>query len=463
MINSCGASQFDGLTDALQSSDPVVSVKLNRARGIVRPAGADAVLWNADGVYLPERFPFTFDPALHQGLYYVQDASSMFIAEAVGQVVGRFFPEGAPLTMLDACAAPGGKTGAAAAMLPPGSLTVANEMSPQRARVLVENARKQGLDDLIVTRGDAALYGTAGEIFDIILVDAPCSGEGMMRKEPEAVAQWSPGLVDECAAIQRRLTAALWNALRPGGVMIYSTCTFNLLEDEAVAEAIAALPGAEAVTVATDPAWGILGGIRTTLPVLRFIPGKTRGEGLFMAAFRKTVSVAPSAGRRRCAATPKPAEAPARTADTLRRWLRPGDYRFVATADGAWSALRPELLRLLTEISQTGTALTAAGTEVAFEKGRDLVPAQGLALSLRLGEGVFPTLETDADTALAYLRGEAIRPDGLGDLPRGIVLLRYGGHPLGFVKNLGSRANNLYPRDWRVVSDRRPTSLLSTL
>lgn len=203
------------LAAALSDTEPSVSVRSNALRGISPAEGFKLVPWLGTGIYLDERPVFAADPAWHQGLYYVQDASSMIMTEAVREIV-RQRGDGASLRFLDACAAPGGKTISATEALPAGSAVLANEYDRKRAGALTENLGKYGCPDIAVCNSDAARLGKLGPVFDIIAVDAPCSGEGMMRKEPEAIRQWSRSLVESCAALQREILAGVWDALKPG-------------------------------------------------------------------------------------------------------------------------------------------------------------------------------------------------------------------------------------------------------
>lgn len=421
----------DGLAEAL-CGRPEVSVRLNVAKGAVVPEDADRVAWWPDGgIYLPERRAFTFDPALHQGVYYVQDASSM----AIGAVAAQLAAEagGRALRWLDACAAPGGKTTAIAAALPGESVVVANEFDPRRASVLAENVAKWGDPRVACVRGDAVRFAAMREAFDVVSADVPCSGEGMMRKDPEAAAQWSPALVESCARTQWRIVEALWQALRPGGAFVYSTCTFNRSENEEIVGRMERELGATGVAVAALERPEIVRGIGTSLPCYRFLPGRVRGEGLFMCVLRKPGD-SPAAPLRP-AATPKP-DAELRTAAS---WLD-GDMLLRRDRNGDIHAMPRLLAALMPE---------ARGMAVATVKGRDLVPAQPLALSTALRTDAFARVDVDRDTALAYLRREALAL--ADDAPRGIVLLHYDGRPLGFAKNIGRRANNLYPQAWRIL------------
>ncbi len=272
-----GVAALDALPQSL-AAEPSVSVRYNSRKGASVPEGCDPVAWCPTGCYLAERPAFTLDPAMHQGLYYVQDASSMFIHH----VIDHLTASGEPVRYLDACAAPGGKTTAALDVLPAGSLAVANEYVAARASMLRENLAKWGVP-CVVRQGDTSRFAADGAVFDIIAADVPCSGEGMMRKDAKAVEQWTPALVAECAARQRQIVDNLWLALAPGGYMIYSTCTFNRTENEEMVQYMIDRYGAEPVEIPVDPSWSIIPAIGNDFPAYRFIPGAIRGEGLFMA------------------------------------------------------------------------------------------------------------------------------------------------------------------------------------
>lgn len=428
------------LPDALATGEPEVSVRLNPAKGGALFDGAVPVPWCAEGLYLPSRPQFTLDPRLHAGAYYVQEAASMFHAHVVRTLT---VDVGHPLRVLDACAAPGGKTTAVMSALPAGSVTVANEYVPARAAALRENIVRWGDPSVIVTRGDTVRLGALREEFDIIVADVPCSGEGMMRKDPQAVAQWNDGLVRDCAALQREITDNLWPALRPGGWMIYSTCTFNRSEDEEQVERLMELYGAESVGIPVDPAWGISPGIGTEAHCSRFIPGRTRGEGLFVAVLRKPGTLMPhTPARDRKGRRDKVPAVP----DAVKVWVNGDGMTFMATTDRltAFPALHADLLRRVGEKAD----VIHEGVPLATVKGRDLIPAHALALSTALAPGAFPQVALSADEAVAYLRGDTVAlPDGT---PRGYVAVTYGGLPLGWMKNIGNRANNLYPSSSRI-------------
>lgn len=388
---------------AAMSGMPEVSFKLNRRKCLTAAecgyADAEPVKWCRSGYYLSERPQFTLNPLLHAGAFYVQDASSMIYESIVSAVADRFGLPSSPL-VLDLCAAPGGKTTSMINALPDGTTVVANEVMPQRARILRENLLKWGYPDIIVTNSQSSVFAAIGETFDIIAVDAPCSGEGMMRKDADAVSQWSPRLVEQCATLQREILSNAAEALRPGGIMIYSTCTFNRHENEENLAFITENLGLEPVDMDFPAEWGIAHAIGSPYPAMRFMPHLTRGEGLFAAVLRKP------------------------------------DGTHIISRSKAMSAIRKK------------TRILLDGIPTTCMKGKTELPASEWALSSTFPDGRYPSAELDTDSALRYLRHEALVLPS--DTPKGFVVVTYKGHPLGFVKNIGNRANNLFPAEWRI-------------
>lgn len=434
------------LIEAIGTTDASVAVRVNDGKGVGVPAGVERVPWCARGFYLDERRPFTFDPLLHAGAYYVQDASSMVVQRIVEQLLER------PVRYLDLCAAPGGKTTAALDALPEGSLMVCNEIMGNRAQILKENVVKWGNPACVVTNSDSAALSRLEGFFDVVAADVPCSGEGMFRKDAEAVAQWTPALVAQCVVRQREIVDNAWRALRDGGLLIYSTCTYNRSEDEAMVEYIVREYGAESVDLNFPAEWNIGGGIGTAEHCYRFMPHRTRGEGLFVAVLRKPgVAEAAVVRPARAKGTRGAQKVPAVPA-CARTWLK-GDFIFSADAQGSVTAVAAVHADEV-EMLRKNLRVIHAGVEVGVAKGRDLVPSHGLLLSTAFNREAFAIYEVDYTTAMAYLRGETIAVDA----PRGIVAVAYRGTPIGFVKNLGNRANNLYPKEWRIKSTHIPAT-----
>ncbi|MDD5782133.1 MAG: rRNA cytosine-C5-methyltransferase [Muribaculaceae bacterium] len=434
---------------AALGEEPKVSVRRNTSKCAPFSAGSAVVPWCPDGKYLVCREAFTFDPLLHGGAYYVQDASSMIIAT----IVRRLTQGSGPVCYLDLCAAPGGKSTAAIDALPSQSLVVCNEIMNNRAQVLRENIIKWGSPYCVVSNNDSAAIARLGAFFDIIAADVPCSGEGMFRKDDEAVSQWTPALVEQCAARQREIIDNAWKALKPGGFLIYSTCTFNREENEEMIEYIVAGHHAESVDLHLDSDFGIRRGIGTAYHCYRFMPHITDGEGLFVAVLRKSADELSMPAVRVQAAKPRRGNEPA-VDRSVGRWLvRPDDFQLSMVSDTVVAIPR----MYSGEIAALGSTLRVIhrGIAVATAKGRDLVPTQSLALSTALSASAFERVEVPYEAAIAYLRGESICIDA----PRGIVALTYRGTVIGFVKNLGNRANNLYPKEWRIKSTHLPGSI----
>lgn len=436
--------EADALLAAITSTEPSVAIRVNPLKA---PADAAPALrrvpWCDAGRYLAEREPFTFDVDFQSGRYYVQDASSMFIHHVLRHLVKE------PVRYLDLCAAPGGKTTTAISALPQGSMVVANEIVNARARVLCENLQKWGAPRCVVTCNAPHHFGRLSHFFDVVAADVPCSGEGMMRKDEQARRQWSPALVKQCADLQRSIIADVWDALRPGGLLIYSTCTYNTLENEQMLAWMVQEYGAEPVAVPVPEQWHIHPAIEGNLPCYRFMPHRTEGEGLFMAVLRKPEAPRKEVRLKKAKATKaKPLPVP----KDVRFRLKDADHFDFSVVNDEVVALPADMAPIMPAFADLN--VMHMGVNVGAIKGKNCVPSHSLALSSVLNPAAFPTCEVDYLAAMAFLRGEAL---SLPQAPRGYVLLTYHSQPIGFVNNLGNRANNLYPKAWRVLSTHLPT------
>ena len=307
MIQHHGDAVTESLCSALLDTEPEVSVRLNTRkieaheslREMVQdilPSIGEVVSWCPDAYYLTERPAFTFDPLFHAGVYYVQEASSMYVAHLLSQ-----YGPSAPSAALDLCAAPGGKSTLLAGLLPEGSLLLSNEPMPKRANILAENMQKWTRMSAgeypvasLVANNYPADFGAFTDCFDVLVTDVPCSGEGMFRKDDEARAEWSEQNVRLCAERQDEILRHAWQALKAGGTLIYSTCTFNREEDEGSLERFldwASEEVEEAPMVAVDGAWGVVTGHVGAFQTFRFFPHKAEGEGFFAAVARKSAEV----------------------------------------------------------------------------------------------------------------------------------------------------------------------------
>lgn len=441
MIAHLGKVAYEQLAEALSLPTPT-SIRLNRskikAEELPLLSEADRVPWCTDGFYLKERPQFTFDPLFHAGCYYVQEASSMFLSYMLKHYIQE------PVVALDLCAAPGGKSTLMLSQLPEESLLIANEAMRQRANILAENISKWGNPNCIVTNNFAEDFQAFGNVFDLIVCDAPCSGEGMFRKDPDSIGEWSLANVDTCWRRQRDIVSNIWHTLKEGGLFIYSTCTYNSLEDEENVAWIAKTLGAEVLSCHPMNSWGL------TETNTHFYPHQVKGEGFFISVMRKTSADGgegtPHRKRKEKGRTGKPA---AKTPAELKDWLTNGEAFTIAEDKEVFRAF-PTAHTDLYQLAKSTLKVVSAGIELAFMKGKTLQPCHSLAMSNSLNATAFPTLEVEKQQAIAYLRTEALQLPP--DTPRGYVLLTYQGHPLGFVKNIGNRANNLYPSEWRIRS-----------
>ena len=443
-----GESRFARFMSSFEE-EPPVSVRVKR--GCRLPLGGEEdgrVPWCPDGVYLKQRPQFTLDPLLHAGCYYVQEASSMFLAEVLRQHVNG------TVAMLDLCAAPGGKSTLALQTLPEGSLLVSNEPVKTRANILAENLSKWGNPNVIVTNAYPADIARSGALFDVVLCDVPCSGEGMFRKDEGAIGEWSVQSVDRLWRLQREIVAEAWKTLRPGGLLVYSTCTFNLREDEENVRWIANEYDADILPVNISGEWNITSSLLEGFvsPVYRFIPGVTRGEGLFMAVLRKSDSESLPSCERCQRKGVKEKKGSGSFAVPWKGWKGLGEgFQYVQLGEKVL-ALPSGLTPYYNILREARVHMVKAGVALGTVKGRDLVPDIELALSDILDKQLFPVYEADLATSLAYLRRDAIVLPA--DMPKGYVLITHEGHALGFVKNIGNRSNNLYPQEWRIKSSK---------
>lgn len=427
-------TEAEHLFRALES-DPVTSIRLNDKLDVLTfPCDTDEVPWHVDGYYLHARPQFTLDPLFHAGCYYVQEASSMFVQQALDQYVD---PDS---VVLDLCAAPGGKSTMVSQHLGQEGLLLSNEVVRQRVFILSENIQKWGNGNTIVTHNPAADFAkyTRG-LFDCILVDAPCSGEGMFRKDEQAREEWSPKNVAMCAERQRSILMDVWDALKPGGILIYSTCTFNREENEENVLWIAECLGADILPLQYDRSWGITEGN----PGYHFYPHLTRGEGFYIAVLRKSDEpMAPF----RIKDNKKHDNRSVDFLDEMRKWLIEPEKWAIRQADRFMTAYPMKYKEL---IDYLGTCLTciSTGFGIGEIRGRNVAPQHSLSMSKALNKEAFSQVNLTLDQALSYLRNEALC---LGDLSLGTFLLMYEGVALGFAKNVGNRLNNLYPNEWRI-------------
>ena len=431
LLQATGEDLFPLVKEAIESSSPVTSIRLNPFKPLPPEIQSfannaiemnDRVPWCSDGYYLPERPYFTHDPSLHAGAYYVQEASSMFL-EILRPLLNSFTEK--PIRILDLCAAPGGKSTHLISMAPPESHIVVNEVVKNRLPALKENIIKWGVHSVNITSREASAFASRSlesQQFDFILVDAPCSGEGMFRKDPVAIKEWSEESVMMCAKRQRSILADIWPALAPGGYLAYSTCTFNIYENDLNLKWLREELGALPADLATHPGSpvpnpGIIAGKEGGF---RFFPGLVRGEGFFFALFRK-----PS-GESSGQSLGQPFE------KLSKKPFSQTSHHSFGQASGKQSYKQ--------SAKQPNSHL-----QKKSDANPQIVPEDAFSI---LPDKRFPTVELSKEDALSFL---ARRTIVIKDAPLGYLLVTYGGLPLGYVKNIGTRANNLYPMNWRIL------------
>lgn len=436
--------EWEAFLSALNNESPV-SIRLNKNKNIfINETIVNKVPWCNEGFYLPQRPQFTFDPLFHAGCYYVQEASSMFVFQALKQYVTE------DSKILDLCAAPGGKSTLIADFMTDNSLLVINDVIKSRAFILSENITKWGHSNTIVTNNDPSSFIQLKHYFDVVLVDAPCSGEGMFRKDAGAIEEWSLDNVKLCVERQRRILSDVWNSLKPNGILIYSTCTYNVEENEDNVLWIKDKLGADILPLELEKEWGVSPSVKGDIPVYRFFPHKTKGEGFFLAVLRKhDDNINPSKRKKE--------KNKFKNKDILSKDYR--DYinlsdSFYYSKGENWYAM-PNTFKEDISFIDSYLNVISSGIKIGETKGKDFIPAQSLALSNFINRMAFAEYELDWKNAISYLKRE---PLFLTDAPIGYILLTYKNTPIGFAKNIKNRANNLYPQEWRIRSNNLPDS-----
>ena len=443
MRKQLGAEEAERLFAALDGVSPV-AVRLNPAKCGDEGVWSDGedIAWSKNGRKLKERPSFTLDTAFHAGAYYVQEAASQFIDHIIAgeELQGK--------RVLDMCAAPGGKTTIYSTAVGVDGLVVANEYVRTRANVLADNVRKWGMGNVLVTNNAPEHIAQFEGWFDVVAVDAPCSGEGMFRKEEVAREDWSEEAVKMCAARQMSIVREAWQSLKEGGLFIYSTCTFNDEEDEGVLKAFTEEMGdvfEPSQRVDIDDAWGVVRSEVGAFQTFRFFPHKSDSEGLFVAVARKTESATQR--------TPKARKKIMQDVDKssrkeLSRWLQESDkYTFAMVADTIY-AYRTEQFKAVQALSESLTAIYSGVAMGQLFKGK-LKPDWALSQHVGLERDAVAVEELDEVRALDYLRKKDI---AVGDMAEGINLVTHNGRSLGFVKRVGVRCNNLYPNSLKIMN-----------
>jgi 16S rRNA C967 or C1407 C5-methylase (RsmB/RsmF family)/NOL1/NOP2/fmu family ribosome biogenesis protein len=402
---------------------------------------ASPVPWSSYGYYLPERPSFTFDPLFHAGTYYVQEASSMFLEQALKQTADL----SQPLRVLDLCAAPGGKSTLLQSLINKESLLVSNEVIKSRAAVLEENITKWGAANVVITNNDPVHFARLENYFDVIMIDAPCSGSGLFRRDPDAIHEWSENNVQLCSQRQQRIIADVWPALKQGGILIYSTCSYSKEEDESILDWICEGFTVEGLRLKLDKEWHIIETISEKHHAYgyRFYPDKVKGEGFFIAALQKKEGAAFAGikpGKTKTEKLSKSEEA------IVQPWLQE-DADLVLFKQKDDIIALPSCLEKEILVLQSALYIKKAGITLGKLAGKDLIPDHALAVSTIINKNIV-CIELSREQAIQYLRREEMPLD---TLHKGWALVAYHGHNLGWIKVLSNRFNNYYPKEWRIV------------
>ncbi len=410
------------------------SIRINPKK-VKKIPNLNSVSHCSTGYYLPQRPIYTLDPMFHAGAYYVQESSSMFLEQFILQSTKK------SIKVLDLCASPGGKSTHISSLLPDDCLLVSNEVIHSRALVLSENLKKWGNPNVVVTCNDPRDFARLPGFFDVIVVDAPCSGEGLFRRDPSAVEEWSEANASHCSQRQKRILADVWPSLAEGGMLIYSTCTFNPAENEDNIVWLSEFAAIEAVTLNIPYDWGIVTTEAAGIPCYRFYPHKVKGEGFFTSAVRKKEQIEAKWSKSK-SALPLASKSEQILVRKIIQDLPLSLIKF-ETDFLAWPTGR---LADLDQIKAT-LRIVHAGVKVGAVIRDNLIPAHELAISTICNRSYFPQISLTLEQALSYLKRDDFR---LEFPEKGWNLIVYQGLSIGLAKNIGNRFNNSYPKEWRI-------------
>ncbi|WP_018613898.1 methyltransferase RsmF C-terminal domain-like protein [Segetibacter koreensis] len=443
-LNGIQGFDRDAFISVHENVQQVTSIRLNPLKP--SPAikdlfveGESIVPWCAEGKYLQKRPSFTLDPVFHGGAYYVQEASSMFLNYLIKKI---YKEKSFPKRVVDLCAAPGGKSTLLAAALPD-SFIVSNEVIKTRVSILAENISKWGNDNVIVTNNDPKDFKKLPGFFDLMVVDAPCSGSGLFRKDAKAIEEWSEANVEMCSHRQQRILTDAIESLSEDGYLLYSTCSYSVQEDEEICDWIVDQFSLHSVKISVDPSWGIVETVskKHHAPGFRFYPDKLKGEGFFIACFRQTniVDEYNSYHNKLKPAGKQVALLAVPFLKNAEEYILSDQKEIVIASLKKWEK----------EIAAVTNTLSVrkSGVAVGTVKGRDFIPHHELALSHLLSADI-PQVNLTKDDALLYLKRQEIRVD---QVRKGWTICRYEHINLGWIKVLPNRVNNYYPTNWRIL------------
>ncbi len=426
-INEYLSDEAAAFIDSLNTAAPT-SIRINPEKE-TEISSDQLVPWCDTGYYLTERPVFTLDPLFQAGCYYVQEAASMFLGFALKQTIDI----NETITALDLCAAPGGKSTHLLTSISKNSTLISNEIIPNRNKTLRDNLTKWGFANSIVTQNDASQFAASGFLFDVIVVDAPCSGEGLFRKDPTATNEWSVENVKLCSARQSNILNDIKECLIQNGLLFYSTCTYEPAENDQQIERLLASGEFELIRLNNIPE-----GITNTQYGYQFYPHKTKGEGFYLSVLRKTANTNSKTKEKR-------KESKTNVDPHLNTFLKKSENFSSINFKGFILAIPHHTLSVFHQINHK-IHIKSAGLTLGTPKGKDFIPAHELALSIDLNNNI-TRIELSREDALIYMKCDAIKL--LNDY-KGWAVVTYQNKALGWIKLVPGRVNNYFPKDLRI-------------
>ncbi|MGZ3951315.1 MAG: methyltransferase RsmF C-terminal domain-like protein [Flavisolibacter sp.] len=448
-INPAKTPHVNNITSTDEKAyDPYIDIthdKGDPSIAVSRLPFASPVPWTEYGFYLKQRPSFTFDPLFHAGCYYVQEASSMFLEQAFRQLVDL----SKPVKVLDLCAAPGGKSTHILSLVSSESLLVSNEIIRSRNNILVDNILKWGCPNVVVSNNDPSAFRQLEGFFDVMVVDAPCSGSGLFRKDEEAIDEWSLNNVQLCSQRQQRILADSLVALKEGGILIYSTCSYSREEDEEISDWLLSEFQMDSLALTLQPPWNIVESHspKANAKGYRFYPDKLKGEGFFLACFRKTSSAREV--KYRSERFDKPSR---KELDIIGQWINMNGVELLKDKDSFF--LLPSAFINDYGILNSILNIRHKGVRLGQVMKDRLVPEHSLALSTFISDYI-PANDLAYEEAIKYLQRQDVN---VKTTAKGWQLVRYGGYNLGWVNVLPNRVNNYYPKELRILKQQNDSA-----
>jgi len=415
------------------AEDPVISVRKNPFKESDLFEEEEKVAWEENGRFLKKRPDFIADPLFHAGTYYSQEASSMFLGKLLESI------ELSGKVVLDLCAAPGGKSTLINSHLPKDALLIANEVIKSRSWILKENLDKWGSSNVVVTNNDPADFEEFLGFFDVVVVDAPCSGEGMFRKDKNAINEWSEKNVDLCCTRQKRILADIIPTITDGGVLIYSTCTFNNKENRENLKWLQDNYEVENLDFTFPKDGGILEFNEGELKGFQFLPGITKGEGFFIAAMR----IFGGRGKYKVPKRIRKLRLDKWEGDSS-QFLQNNNVEYIIKENvHSFPEQFEEILKsVIWDLNPI-----KIGCEIGQDIKGKIKYSHELAFSNELKKEAFDLVELPQEEAIKYLQKKDLT--NLPDI-KSWGLVTFQGFPLGWIKRVGNRVNNYYPKEFRI-------------